>query len=97
MIFASHSWVLIDDCNSSSRKVQPCSGNHTLQWLPEKQQSELRCSAKPNSECRVAQKDIVEQRQSRANKRREALRRKAQKEKDELHLITTSQELKQGY
>ena len=84
--------------------------NHTLQWLdtlPKEQQIEvldLAVQEKPkvDAEQQRAQKAVSEQRQLNlfvANKRREAMKRKAQKERDELsehHLITSSLELKQA-
>ena len=83
--------------------------NHTMQWLdslPEDQQVELLDLAVQERPKLVAaqnqfQKEIDKQRQQsmlQANVRRETLKLKAQKERDELlehHLITTSQELKQ--
>lgn len=83
--------------------------NHTMQWLdslPEDQQVELLDLAVQERPKVVAaqnqfQRKISEQRQQlmhQANVRRETLKLKAQKERDELlehHLITTSQELKQ--
>ena len=83
--------------------------NHTIQWLDslsEDQQVELLDLAIQERPKVVAarnqfQKEISEQRQQlilQANVRRETLKLKAQKERNELlehHLITTSQELKQ--
>ena len=84
--------------------------NHTIQWfdmLPEEQQVELLDFAaqerpKVAAEQKEFQEKISKQRQLsmfQANVRREALKTKAQKERDELlehHFITTSHELRQA-
>ena len=84
--------------------------NHTMKWLnslSEVQQEKVLNLAeqerpKMKAEQRQSKRDLEEQRRRRlqtAHEKREALRRKAQRQRDELsehHLITSSQELRQA-